>query len=302
MMQTGPAEPQVTSLFSNAVLNRLERLRISATRRFTNKSRGEHLYGKGGASTEFSDYRDYAPGDDVRFVDWNIFARLNRPYMKIYEQEEELHVTVLVDASASMGFEGKLDLARRIGAAYAVMGLVGRERVSVYSFNAAGQSPPRLPPCTRRANMARLFSHVEGIQSGGDAPVETGVDAFLKHHVGRGIAVLVSDFLTFGDLRRALNSIFSAGLEVFAVQILAPMEIDPELAGDLRLVDSETANTLDVSNTRELLRIYRDCREAFEARLASLCQQRGGRFVRVSSEDPLDWILFDLMRRRGWVR
>ena len=108
---------QITSLLTNQELDRLGRLRLNATRRFTNRARGEHLAAKGGTSTEFCDFRDYSPGDDARFVDWNIFARINRPYLKQYHMEEEMHVVLLVDASTSMEFEGKLDLARRLAAA-----------------------------------------------------------------------------------------------------------------------------------------------------------------------------------------
>ena len=108
------AAPQVTSLLTNRDLDRLGRLRLNVSRRFTNRARGEHLAAKGGASTEFCDYRDYAPGDDVRFVDWNIFARIQRPYLKQFHHEEDLHVALLVDASRSMLFEGKLALAQRL--------------------------------------------------------------------------------------------------------------------------------------------------------------------------------------------
>src|SRR5688572_21706552 len=116
---------QITSLLSNRDLDRLARLRLNVSRRFTNRARGEHLAAKGGASTEFCDYRDYAPGDDVRFVDWNIFARIQRPYLKQFHHEEELHVAVLVDASQSMSFEGKFALAQKIAAALGVLSLRG---------------------------------------------------------------------------------------------------------------------------------------------------------------------------------
>src|SRR5215204_476465 len=99
----------VTSLFDNQTLSRLERLRIRPRQRRPNRSRGEHLHGKGGTSTEFTDYRDYVAGDDVRFVDWNTFARLNRPYLKLYKHEEEMHVVVIIDASSSMQFDGKFE-------------------------------------------------------------------------------------------------------------------------------------------------------------------------------------------------
>jgi len=301
-VQESPTKPRLTPLLSNEALSRLERLRINAGQRFTSKSTGEHLSGKGGRSVEFSDYRDYAPGDDVRFVDWNIFARLNRPYLKLYHQEEELHVVILLDASSSMGFEGKLDRARQLAAAFGLMGLFGRERVSVYSFNDSGAAPNRLAPCVGRANMLKIFGFIERIEAGGDAPVEEGMESFLKHHAGRGVAVLLSDFLTFGDLTRAFNLIFGAGLEIFAVQILAPSEIDPDVTGDTRLVDCETEGNLDVSSAGDLLDLYQEYRISYERRLAVLCQQRSGHFLSISSQAPLEWVLFDLFPRRGWVR
>ncbi|NLW50092.1 MAG: DUF58 domain-containing protein [Candidatus Brocadiaceae bacterium] len=301
-MQAAPDRPQLTPLIANSVLDRLERLRINASRRFTSKSRGEHLAGRAGASIEFSDYRDYAEGDDIRFVDWNIFARLNRPYMKLYQQEEELHVVLIVDASASMQFERKLARAVQLAAAFGVMGLLGRERVSAYAFNSAGPAPGRLRPCTGRAGMASLFRFLEGIEPGGDAPVEAGIESALKLHTGRGVAVVLSDFMTFGDVTRALNAIFSAGLEVFGLQVLGPGEAEPELSGDLRLVDCETRQTLDITSAQELLYLYEEYRDACERQLSTLCRQRFGRFLSVRSDADVEWLLFDLLTRKGWLR
>src|SRR5579862_329642 len=149
-------EPQFTRLLSNATLHRLERMRLNSNRRFTNRGRGEHLAGKGNSTTQFCDYRDYTAGDDTRFIDWNIFSRLHRPYLKVFHQEEELHVLILVDASSSMIFENKLALAKQLAAAFGVLGLRNTERVSAYALRAAG-SPDRLAPCTGRASMTKLF-------------------------------------------------------------------------------------------------------------------------------------------------
>ncbi|NQT52589.1 DUF58 domain-containing protein, partial [bacterium] len=128
-MDSTARQAQLTSLLDNRMLSRLELLRINARRRFTDKHRGEHLHGRGGTSSEFSDYRNYSPGDDVRFVDWNVFARLHRPYVKLFELEEKMHVAVVVDASGSMLFEGKLARAKQLAAAFGLMGLLGTERV-----------------------------------------------------------------------------------------------------------------------------------------------------------------------------
>ncbi len=298
-MDAAASKPQMTSLLSNQTLSRLELLRIHSLRRFTDKHRGEHLHGRGGSSNEFSDYRNYSPGDDIRFVDWNIFARLHRPFVKLFELEEEMHVAMVVDASGSMLFEGKLERAKQLAAAFGVMGLLGTERVSVSAFSEGALD--RLPPCTGRASMGKLITFVERIEGGGTAPFELGVEAFLKRHVGKGIVVLLSDFLTFGDVGKAFNRLFSVGLEIFGVQILGPSEIDPDLSGDIRLVDCENEGTLDVSSANDLLSIYHEHREAFGRELATMCRQRSGRFVSVSSQDSLEWVLFDLLRRRGWV-
>lgn len=289
--------PQVTSLLSNRDLDRLARLRLNVSRKFTNRSRGEHLAAKGGASTEFCDYRDYAPGDDVRFVDWNIFARIQRPYLKQFHHEEELHVALIVDASQSMNFEGKLTLAQRLAAALGVMGLRGNEKLSVYASGAS----ERLTPRRGRAAQGQLFRYLESTQAAGDLPIDKGIEAFLRQHRGRGVAIVLSDFLTDGDLPRAFNLLYNAGLQVFAIQILGPTELDPEVAGDLRFVDCETAGYLDISGAGDLLALYHEYRQAHEARLSGLCQQRAGRFLSVSSGESLDNILFGSMRRQGWI-
>src|SRR5688572_23320089 len=190
---------QITSLLNNRDLDRLARLRLNASRRFTNRARGEHLAAKGGTSTEFCDFRDYSPGDDVRFVDWNIFARINRPYLKQFHMEEEMHVVLLVDASTSMTFEGKLDLARRLAAAFGVMGLRGSEKVSAYAMG--NGSSGSLRPCSGRSATSKLFAFLENFGSGGDQPIDAGIESMLRQHRGRGVVIVLSDFLTSGDMR-----------------------------------------------------------------------------------------------------
>jgi uncharacterized protein (DUF58 family) len=293
---------QFTKLLDNATLSRLERLRLAPRRRLTNRSRGEHQSGKGGTSTEFVDYRDYSPGDDMRYVDWNIFSRLERPFVKLYRHEEEMHVVLLVDASSSMQFDDKFERARQLAAALGLMGLMNVERVSAYSCNHLGKEPLLMPPCTGRVSRRRLFDFLETIPAGGDFPIDQAIDAVLRRHRGRGIAVIVSDFLTFGDFQRPLNRLFSAGLEIFAIQILSPTELNPDVTGDIRFVDCENGHTLDVSSAGDLLGIYQEHRLALEEELAILCRQRNGRFLSISSRDPLEWVLFDLLRRKGWVR
>ena len=301
-MNTTSSTNQLTTLLDNQALTRLERLRLQPNRRKTNRTQGEHASGKGGSSTEFADYRNYVPGDDVRFVDWNIFARLNRPYMKLYQYEEVMHVAILVDASNSMKFENKFERARQLAAAMGVTALMGVERVSAYVVGASGEPPRVMPPSSGRASMRRLFDFFERAECGGDAPIDGAVEAMLRRHRGRGKAIVISDFLTPASRARPFNLLYSAGLEIFALQVLGPTEIDPELTGDLRLVDSENGTTVDVSSIDELHGIYHEHREQLQEHVRRQSRTRNGRFLSISSEAPLDWVLFDLLQRQGWLK
>lgn len=293
------ANAQLARLLTNRELDQFARLRLNVPRRYTNRARGEHLAAKGGTSTEFCDYRDYAPGDDVRYVDWNIFARIQRPYLKQFHQEEELHVAIVVDASTSMAFEDKAGLARRLAAAFSIISLRASEKVSV-SF-VGGEAVQRLHPITGRASQRKILEFIESARAGGTIPFDKGIEAFLRHHRGRGVAILLSDFMSADDFARPFNLLSSAGLEVFALQILGTSEMDPGITGDLRLVDSESHAPLDITSAADLFALYHEYRERHASRLAELCRQREGRFHTVISTQPLASIILDTLRRRGWV-
>ncbi len=276
-------------------------MRLRTSRRFTNRMQGEHMHGKGGQSTEFADFRDYTEGDDIRYVDWNIFARLGRPYLKLYKHEEEQAVAVLIDASASMGFEGKLRQAQRLAGAFAVMSLFGAERLALYGFNERGARIVSLPQMRGRGSLRRAFGFIESLEAGGSMVLEEGVEAMLRHHRGRGVAILISDFLSPNDLAPSFNRLFSAGLEVCAVQVLGPTELDPELTEDARLLDSESRHTLDVTVASDVLTLYQGYLERFRRHLEALCRQRGGKFMCLSSAEPIEAVVTERLRRRGWA-
>ncbi len=293
---------QWTSLLPNDLLARLDRLRINPQKRKTNRTQGEHLSGKGGTSIEFSDYRDYVAGDDLRYVDWNVFSRLNQPYLKLYAHEEEMQVPILLDASTSMNFEGKFDLARQIAASFGMAGLTSVEKVSVYSCAQAGQAPAIFPGSRGRAAVKRFMSFLEDLTPGGAFPIDAAIEDVLQRRRGRGVAVVISDFLTFGDVGKAFNRLHGSGLEVFAIQVLAPSERNPELTGDFRFVDSESGQSLDISSVGELIGLYQSHRQALEDHLASECQKRNGRFISLTSDMPIRSVVFDELVRKGWMK
>src|SRR5690606_9955723 len=125
-----------------------------------------------------------------------IFARINHPYLKLYRHEEEMHVVILLDASTSMQFEEKFELARRLAAAFGVMALMNVEKVSIYSCSDRSADPLVLPPCRGRASLRRMLAFLEELSAGGEFPVEAAIEQALKRHRGKGVAVVLSDFLT----------------------------------------------------------------------------------------------------------
>lgn len=295
------AESRYSRFFDNATLRQIERMRLRPLRRLTNRSRGEHLSGKGGSSTDFADYRNYAVGDDLRYVDWNIFARLRRPFIKQFQHEEEMHVVLLIDASTSMLSGNKLLRAQQFAAAFGIMGMLNLERVSVYGIHTAGVQPTLFPPSSGRTKIRPLLKFLEQLEGGGAIPLEQSIETMLRFHRGRGVAVLLSDFLTLGDLSRPFNMLYSAGLEPWGLQILSEAEVSPDVQGDLRFVDSETGETLDITNAAELLGEYAEQLRALQRYLDNQCRRRQGRFLSISTGEGFELQLKDRLCRQGWV-
>ncbi len=290
------------AVLSANLVGALLRLRLNPRGRRTARGRGERLAGRGGASTDLADYRDYSEGDDLRAIDWNAFARLQRPYLRLYRLEEDRHLVVLVDASASMAEAGKLERARELAAALGAVGLASGDRVSLWCFGDAGD-PRRQPPLRGLAMLPRWLAACAAIvpSTGGEkalTPPEA-VGRLLARHVGRGACVLLSDFTHEGAPEPALTRLHAAGLDPLAIQVLAAAEVDPDPAADLRLVDAETGAELDVS-IAGALPAYLAGLDHLRRRLAGACQARGGRFAAVTAEEPLAPLLTDRLRRQGW--
>jgi uncharacterized protein (DUF58 family) len=234
-------------------------------------------------------------------VDWNIFSRLERPYLKLFRREEERHLVILVDISRSMGFAGKLSRACELAAGFAVMALHANDRLSIWAVGGPAQAQS-LAPTRGRASLRRAFAVLEQLETAsGTIPIEAAIETMLARHRGRGVCILLSDLLTDGDLKRSLGRLASQGLEPALIQILAPAEIDPDIVGDVRLVDCESAGTLDVSGVGDLLDLYHQHRLAYQERLAEWASGRGGRFMTASSAESAASMLAGRLRKAGWI-
>jgi uncharacterized protein (DUF58 family) len=301
------------SLLTPELLRRLEQFQLLATRRAKSTSKGERRSRARGQSVEFADYRNYVHGDDFRYLDWNLYGRLDRLFLKLYEEERELPVRIFLDASESMTFGDprKFDFARQVAAAIGYVALSGFDRVSVIPFpdvNANG-SPADL--AARSMEMAvrgalrsvrgkksalPFFQNLGALTAGGPANLNEALRRGALEARQAGVAVVLSDFLDPAGYEGGLTALVGRGFQVDLVQILAPEEVSPATFGDLRLIDSETGGTQEVTFGRFRLKGYQQTVQNFIQRLREYCQGRGINFFTASSNTSLEELLLRQLR------
>jgi len=295
-----PAEVDPT-VFDEEFLRRLERLSVLVRRPVRGGLKGGRRSTRQGRSLEFADYRDYVPGDDLRQLDWNVYARLERLLVKLFIEEEDLTVGILVDASASMahGSPEKLVFAKRAAAALGYIALAAEDRVVLASLG--GRTARRRAALRGSGRAFRLLAELSAI-----APAEGATDlvAAVRHALaqlsGRGVLVLLSDLLDPGA-ERALRDLAGTGSEVIVLHVLAPDELSPTLEGDLRLVDAETAAIVDVTLDLAARERYAARVAAWQAELAGLAARRRIAYLPLASDLPLADLVFAELRRRRVV-
>lgn len=286
------------ALLSPDFLRRLERLRILSRRTFVGRQRGERRSPRRGASVEFADFRNYVPGDDPRYLDWNACARLSRLFLKLFVEEEDLYVTVLLDTSESMAFgdPSKARCAKQAAAAVSYIALCSLDRLFVYGF--APRLGEHLGPLRGRGCAARFLDWLGGLPAGGGTDFAGALKAFALRAAKPGVAVVISDFLA-PDYQTGLKALMQRRFDVTAIQVLAPEEIAPDLAGDLRLVDCETGEPREISVTRGLLRSYHERLSAFQGEFRRFCLRYGINALSLTAADSFeDLVLRALWRRR----
>lgn len=310
----------VEDLLGPELLGRLDRLDLLSRKVFSGRLPGERRSRRRGRSVEFDDFRPYVAGDDLRHIDWNVLARLERLVIKIFREEEDLAIYLVVDASPSMdaGEPSKIVFAHRIAMALAYVGLVNRARVVCASYGAEGVRMLRPVRGRRSLELVSEFM-VESVRGGSrgvaDARGRGGADfvramrTVARSRSGRGVVVLLSDLLVpLEDAGQGLSYLAaSAGFETYALQTLAPGEIHPEkqvekgVVGDLRLMDVETGRAAEVTISGALLKRYRQNFEAHQEGLARLCAARSILHTMVPSDTPVDELVLRSLRTRRLV-
>ena len=283
-------------------LRKLERLALAAKRVQLGVAKGERRSKRKGISVEFADYRDYVQGDDTRFVDWNIYGRLDSLFLKLFQEQEDLTVHLLIDASDSMAFgtPPKLEFACKLAAAIGYVALVGYDRVSVEAFSNARRQ--RMLPCRGRASAGKLFNFIGSIEPGGETNLERSCRSYVIRNRAKGVAVIMSDFFDPQGFEGCIRGLTQSRSDVYAIHILAPEEIEPELTGDLKLLDCETNAYVEISVSRALMRRYKENRDGFCEAVRRYCRARGiGHFV-VPSDADIERLTLEVLRRGGMLR
>jgi uncharacterized protein (DUF58 family) len=288
-------------LLTPDLLRRLEQLSLLARRRSKSTAKGERRSRARGQSVEYADFRNYVPGDDLRYLDWNLYGRLDKLFLKLYEEERELPVRLFLDASESMAFgePRKFDFARQVGAAIGYVALCGFDRVSVSVFPDNPQeiaARNALRSVRGRKSALTFFEQLGRLTASQPAAFNPALRRAAMEARQTGMAVVLSDFLDPAGYEEGLNALVGRGFQVTAVQILAPEELSPTTYGDLRLVDSETGTIQEVTFGKYRLRTYQQTVSDYCQRLKEFCAGRGISFFSVSSASPLDQLLLRQLR------
>ncbi|MCX6893867.1 MAG: DUF58 domain-containing protein [Verrucomicrobia bacterium] len=301
------------ALITPELLRRLEQFQLLAARRAKSSAKGERRSRARGQSVEFADYRTYVHGDDFRYLDWNLYGRLDRLFLKLYEEERERPVRMFLDASESMTFgePRKFDFARQVAAAIGYVALSGFDRVSVNPFPDLVNGPESDPAARTMELAARgalrsvrgkksalqFFQNLGALTAGGSANLNQALRRGALEARRAGLAVVISDFLDPEGYEAGLTALVGRGFQVDLVQILAPDELSPTTFGDLNLVDSETGAHQEVTFGRFRLKAYRQTVQNFVQRLREYCQARGINFFTASSNTDLQDLLLKQLRK-----
>jgi uncharacterized protein (DUF58 family) len=296
--------PETTNppLLDPQFLARLEQLELVSRKIFLGRMKGERRSKRKGQSVEFADYRNYVVGDDLRFLDWNLYARLDRLFLRLFMEEEDLHVSILLDNSLSMDFgtPTKLHYARQVAAALGFIGLVNLDRVVVEAFNERLTQTSQ--PLRGRRSLWRLLDFLTSIEPSGPSDLKQALRTFTIRSSGKGVVVVLSDFMDKGGYGDALRYLVARQFDVYVIQILSQEEIEPEIMGDLKLVDVEDDDVAEVTVNGPLLKRYKQNLAAYRAALYDFCTRRGIACLFTSNQVPFDRLVLTYLRQRGLVR
>jgi len=295
-------------LFDSAFLKKLEMLTIVARQTFRGDGRGERRSKVHGASVEFADFRPYVQGDDFRRIDWNAYAKFESLMLRLFVEEQELRVHILLDCSTSMdyGDPNKFDFARRLAAAIGYMALANTDRVSFTPVTVDAETDSPLGPTSGsivgKPGIVRMMEILGGLKAGGKTDLNASLGRFALRSARPGLVVLISDFLSDGGFEEGVKRLRFGKHEVAMVQTLSPQELMPELLSDVRLVDSETQAGVDVTANRAVMQAYNRRLAAFLGEVQTFARKQGSGYVLANSGTPFEDLVLRQFRALGLAK
>lgn len=296
---------RVDDLIDSRLMSKLDQLDVVSRKIFAGKLQGERRSKKRGISVEFADYRHYTHGDDLRFVDWNIYARLDKLFLKLFLEEEDLSLILAIDNSLSMdwGDPNKHIFCQKLAMALGYIGIANHNRVTLCSFS-DGQLN-RISNLRGRRRVREMGTWILDLQPHGASGFNDAMRTLALTRQGKGLMVILSDFMFKEGYDKGLRYLAGGGYDTFAMQVLSPVEVDPArhgLAGDLRLVDIEDEDHAEVTISQALLRRYKENLDAYCGQLREFCIRRGMMHITIDTSIDLDVLLLDYLRKRGLLK
>lgn len=297
--RTKSSPGRLKELLDGDFMARLDALDVLSRKILQGKLQGERRSKRRGQSVEFADHRPYVAGDDLRFIDWNIFARLEQLFLKLFLEEQDLTLHVTLDVSASMGFGDppKDRFSRKLAAALAYVGLVNNNRVTLSAF--ADGVRTRMANMRGRRYLPGIAEFLLGAEPRGPSDFNKACRQLASGSAAKGVLIVVSDFLLKEGFRDGLRRLIGCGSEVYAVQVLSPQELSPELTGDLKLVDVEDGDTSEITVSGAMLEYYRRGLAAYCNELKDFCARRGMSYVPANSGDSVESLVLTYLRKAG---
>ncbi|MBX3204081.1 MAG: DUF58 domain-containing protein [Labilithrix sp.] len=264
--------------------------------------RAERRTKKSGSGVEFADHRDYQPGDDFRYLDWNVYQRFDRLLLRLYEEEEDLAIYFIVDASSSMGFGDakKLRYAKRVAAALAYVGLANLDRVSIVSTT--DKVLDRMPATRGKARIFKVFRFLKELAPEGQTDLEDALKAFVAQNKRRGLVVLASDLYDPHGFERGINVLRYNKFDPFVVHVVDEEEAKPKLSGDVLLYDCETGDEREVTVTAKVLERFETAYKSYLDDIDRFCTSKQVPYIRADVNTPFDELILRVFRRGGFLR
>lgn len=286
-------------LFPDQLMKRLGALSISTRSRRLGHHKGTHRSSKTGTSMDFSDFREYHPGDDLRHIDWNVFARTEKPFIKQFLDEQEMRIHILLDSTKSMGTEGKWKFARQLAIGLGQVALKSGDTLSFSTWTTEQNHFYRKKGALHRASFKKFISKL-------DQPVsDTGFAENALRHIPKAVTVLfvitdgLEELQKWEVLFKRLPGICK---DIRLITVHSPAEEFPEYEGDMRLIDIENETSVEVSMTTRIIQDYNEKKIGHEAKLRALANKFGIQLVRTEVSDGAMEVLTKQMRHVGWLR